>query len=354
MAEEIKILHIEALLSAIDDMQIACEPTVDTDLGFRMWGGVDAYGNITRWLAKGEDAIINELVLNGPTTTGDAGVLVFDTDGNITGETGLYDMLSIDDGEIVYGNATSDGVTSDPDFTWNDSDQSLSMGTNSSATGTNALAHGNTADATGNYSEARGISVSASGGASRVLGASSTAGHDYSDVRGNGVISVWPGASHFGGDQLDGNNSSQCMGEMPLVVQTTDASATDMLFDLGDSDSPLYCPDGCAQFYDFLVMAASVSGTENGIALFSGKVLVMRADPDFNAIAVGSLAVHNERGTANWQTEMGNSSVTISSDGTEHVAILQVHGIASTTINWVANISRGVQSETNYYDGGSA
>lgn len=348
MADNKKILHIEALLSAISSMQIACEPSADSDLGFKMWGGKDSDDVITRWLAKGKNAQINDLQLIGDTTTGDTGVLVFDTDGNITGDSALFDSVAIPDGEIAYGNVTDDGLESDSDFTWDDSLQSLRAGTNCAATGNHSFAMGDGATASGNYSEALGISVTASGGASKVKGASTTVSHDYAEGRGNGVRSVWPGASHFGGDQISGNNSSQCMGEMALVAETDSDTEVTMKFNLSDSNSPLYCPDECVQSYHVRLMAASKSGTYEGIVIWDTDIVVMRTDPDFNAWEVDEGEDHKlqSHGDANFTSSIYYDIVV---DAVNYCPKIDVFGISGHTIYWIANITRGVQLETNYY-----
>ena len=65
------ILHIfDKLISAINSTQLAVEPTDDTDLGFRMWGGKDSAGNITKWLAKDKAARVATLTVQDLASVG--------------------------------------------------------------------------------------------------------------------------------------------------------------------------------------------------------------------------------------------------------------------------------------------
>ena len=73
--EDVKILHIEGVLTALSNKQIGVDSKADDDLGFRMWGGKDNAGNVTQFLAKSENAWIDELRLEGETTIGDIGML---------------------------------------------------------------------------------------------------------------------------------------------------------------------------------------------------------------------------------------------------------------------------------------
>ena len=68
--ENKKILHIESDISAIDDKQLAYEPTNDADLGFQMWGGKDGGSNVTKWLAKDKNARVLNLEATGNLTVG--------------------------------------------------------------------------------------------------------------------------------------------------------------------------------------------------------------------------------------------------------------------------------------------
>lgn len=83
--ENVKILHIEDLISAISNTQIAIEPANDSDLGFRMWGGKDGAGTVTKWLAKDQDAFIKALRLTGSATTTAIGLLRHDANGDVDG-----------------------------------------------------------------------------------------------------------------------------------------------------------------------------------------------------------------------------------------------------------------------------
>lgn len=84
--EERPILQIIGALDSIGGGQIANEPAADPLLGFRMWGGKDSAGNITRWLAKGKAGQLLTLQLIGATTYGNGlGIIHHDAAGNLTG-----------------------------------------------------------------------------------------------------------------------------------------------------------------------------------------------------------------------------------------------------------------------------
>ena len=80
-----RIFRISDDISAINPQQIAVEPTPDPDLGFKMYGGKDDSGVVTKWLAKDRSARLTDLQLTGPETTGDVGLARHDAAGNILG-----------------------------------------------------------------------------------------------------------------------------------------------------------------------------------------------------------------------------------------------------------------------------
>lgn len=80
-----RIFRISDAISAVNPQQIAVEPTPDSDLGFKMYGGKDDLGVVTKWLAKDQAARITVLQLTGPETTGDAGLVRHDAAGDILG-----------------------------------------------------------------------------------------------------------------------------------------------------------------------------------------------------------------------------------------------------------------------------
>ena len=80
-----RIYRISGNHSALNAQQIGVESSADADLGFKMYGGKDDAGAITKFLAKGKPGIMSTLNLSGGSTTGDAGLLKHDTLGDITG-----------------------------------------------------------------------------------------------------------------------------------------------------------------------------------------------------------------------------------------------------------------------------
>jgi len=85
MAEDRKILHIADTLSSIDIGQLGYETIVDTDLNFKMWGGKDADGNVTKWLAKDKAVQVTTATLTGGTTSGSSGLIRHDSAGLLSG-----------------------------------------------------------------------------------------------------------------------------------------------------------------------------------------------------------------------------------------------------------------------------
>jgi hypothetical protein len=59
--EEKRIFHIEDDISSILNTQLAVEDIADSDLGFKMWGGKDGDGNVTKFLAKNKPARVTTL-----------------------------------------------------------------------------------------------------------------------------------------------------------------------------------------------------------------------------------------------------------------------------------------------------
>lgn len=111
--EDVKILHIEGVLTALSNKQIGVDSKADDDLGFRMWGGKDNAGNVTQFLAKSENAWIDELRLEGETTIGDIGMLKHDANGDITGGKISVDYFNtniLSDGPIAGGDIDGSGT----------------------------------------------------------------------------------------------------------------------------------------------------------------------------------------------------------------------------------------------------
>ena len=102
MANETKeILHILGPLTSLGNAQTGCETIDDPVLGFKMWGGKDSIGGVTKWLAKDKPGRLSTLGLIGATTTGKVGFLKHDEDGNITGghssTSGIMEITDADD-----------------------------------------------------------------------------------------------------------------------------------------------------------------------------------------------------------------------------------------------------------------
>lgn len=61
MTTEVKIYHIVGPISSVSNTQFGIETAVDPVTGFRMWGGKDATGAITKWLALDKYARVTTL-----------------------------------------------------------------------------------------------------------------------------------------------------------------------------------------------------------------------------------------------------------------------------------------------------
>lgn len=105
MAETKKIIHIEtATISNVSSRQLAVETGVDADLGYRMWGGKDGQGAVTKWLAKDKKARVTDLTISG-IAGGGPGVLKHDNSGVITG---LASLTALTD--VVVSSPTDDQI----------------------------------------------------------------------------------------------------------------------------------------------------------------------------------------------------------------------------------------------------
>lgn len=80
--KNIEFLQIESVLEALGLKQLAVEASPDTELGFRMWGGKDALGIVTRWLAKNKPGLLYSLRLSSLTGASES-VAKIDENGNI-------------------------------------------------------------------------------------------------------------------------------------------------------------------------------------------------------------------------------------------------------------------------------
>ena len=105
MADDKQILRIISSIDSIGLGQIAVEPSVDSDLGFRMWGGKDSTGLATRFLAKDQPMTVSRATISGASTTGSDGFLRHDTAGLVAG--GLITVAQLNallsDGPIGSG-----------------------------------------------------------------------------------------------------------------------------------------------------------------------------------------------------------------------------------------------------------
>lgn len=89
MSETKKIIRQEvASLSSLANRQIGVLENVDADLGYRAWGGKDANGDVTIFLAKDKYALVSDLKISG-IADGNSGILKYDGVGLVEGEADL-------------------------------------------------------------------------------------------------------------------------------------------------------------------------------------------------------------------------------------------------------------------------
>lgn len=80
--KNIEFIQIEAVLDSLGRKQIGVEPDVDSELNFRMWGGKDATGALTHWLAKNKPGLLHSLRLSSLAGQSQS-VAKIDANGNI-------------------------------------------------------------------------------------------------------------------------------------------------------------------------------------------------------------------------------------------------------------------------------
>jgi hypothetical protein len=179
MTEYYKILRIEDAIDNISNGQIAVESSANSIIGQRAWGGKDWHGNVTRFLALNKPGQLETLNLSGPTTILDSGILVHDSDGNVTGgkltieefngylsdgPIGVYtegDGIDITDFEVSLDHLGLEDLSApgaDRIFFWDHSalaSKWLSLGGNLSITGTVL----NSSDTNTTYTASNGVQL---------------------------------------------------------------------------------------------------------------------------------------------------------------------------------------------------
>lgn len=97
------ILHIVNSIANLGNTQLGIEVNPDPVLGYKMWGGKDDAGNITRWLSVDKPGRLTTLQLTGSTTVGNGFKYVkHDASGNLTGGHGI-DPSDIPDHDSLNG-----------------------------------------------------------------------------------------------------------------------------------------------------------------------------------------------------------------------------------------------------------
>ena len=71
MADQVVILHIVSDMASLGSTQLGVQLNPDAELGFRMWGGKDASGLISQWLAKDKAARVSVLTVQDQAGGGD-------------------------------------------------------------------------------------------------------------------------------------------------------------------------------------------------------------------------------------------------------------------------------------------
>lgn len=130
MSEIVKrrIYHINDQVANIQETQLCFELLEDPDLGFRMWCGKDDEGTVTKWLAKGENALVDELTVLD--AAGTAGFVRNDEFGRISGGhaavTSITDTLSVSGAIVFQGSGVSQSGNT---FTFVNTNTTYSAGT---------------------------------------------------------------------------------------------------------------------------------------------------------------------------------------------------------------------------------
>lgn len=213
---------------------------------------------------------------------------------------------------------------------------SLAIGVNCTSSGTAAIAMGNAANASGANSVALGYFSTASGGYASALGGyANTASGDYSSVVG-GVSATTRGlyaaeARASGRFSFDGDAQR---GRYNQYRQTTDATQTTLSADGGTPSSTtiIVMPNNAAYVFSGRVVARS-NATGNAAA-WEVKGLCKRGANAASTALVGTptvTAIAADSGASGW-------SLAVSADTTNGALIVQVTGVAATTIKWVADI----------------
>lgn len=265
---------------------------------------------------------------------------IVEAGGNFSTVSG-YESLSPGDYSFAKGNtAVSTGSYS---FAFGNTstatgDYSFSFGSDTTFAGKDySFAFGYDATADGDYSIAIGNTVYGSGDYSFVTGVDSSALVDYAEARGNGVVARWKGARHFTGQQVNGSDSSQCMDGMCLVGQTDGVETITLMYESGDTISPLFCPDDTLQQYRVYLTLSSLGGIETGYF----DITVVRNEPNFGAIESTWSSTYS---SGILSTPLLNAVV----ENTNKTVELQVTGVNGQDIIWVAHVVGGIQSETHW------
>jgi hypothetical protein len=80
--KNVEFLRIESLLESVGLKQMGVEAIPDSELGFRMWGGKDTLGVVTRFLAKNKPGLLYSLRLSSLSGSGTL-IAKIDANGNI-------------------------------------------------------------------------------------------------------------------------------------------------------------------------------------------------------------------------------------------------------------------------------
>lgn len=104
--QEIELSRIVAEITSIGITQLAVEPSPDADLGFRMWGGKDGSGGVTKWLAKDKAARVASMNLQN-LVGGGLRAVASDNNGNLVDGSSLIIPAPV---QSVFGRTGSVGA----------------------------------------------------------------------------------------------------------------------------------------------------------------------------------------------------------------------------------------------------
>ncbi len=357
------------------------QPTASGSQAIALGGQTDATANFATAIGYQAEATHSGAIALGydssalgsnAVSIGSATVVTASAGGVAIGGNAGYSTKSEADHAVAIGTmakAAGSGSFSGP-YSYSSGNYSVSMGiangsTSYGATGANSIAIGQQAKATGtasvkigrmgtiagDYSVGIGnggdctsnatFSVALQGtylNASNSLGFGSESevqsGHDRSIVLGRGAKSRTKGGVHFGGYNAISAGQNQA-GIYILASNTTDATAEALTTNnsTASTDNQIILPNESAMSFTGTVVVREDASDGDDYAGWEIKGVIMRQGQESDT-ALGVGIVNDLYHTAG----LANAAVALSADTTNGGLKIQVTGIASTNLNWVATV----------------